>query len=155
MFHDENAKPPLNQTIHSKMVDPSITSFAMEEKRMVPVLESFSWEQNKVWLDIDHDAASSSYHHHASPHFNSMTSSSSSIGTNSPLQMSHYTINDNNQGDQEMFFMAGFENLQDELFDEIINNITTEFEFRGTETLNNNCLGHEINSFVDCPLKDN
>ncbi|RID77190.1 hypothetical protein BRARA_A00118 [Brassica rapa] len=105
MFHDENAKPPLNQTIHSKMVDPSITSFAMEEKRMVPVLESYSWEQNK--------------------------------------------------GDQEMFFMAGFENLQDELFDEIINNITTEFEFRGTETLNNNCLGHEINSFVDCPLKDN
>ncbi|KAL0833251.1 hypothetical protein Bca101_085140 [Brassica carinata] len=149
MFHDENAKPPLHQTLHNQMVDPSITSFAMEEKRMVPVLESFSWEQNKVWLDIDHDAASSSYHHHASPHLNSMTTSSSSICTNSPLQMSHYTINDNDHGDQEMFFMAGLENLQDELFDEIINNNTTEFEFRGTETLNNNCLGHEINSFID------
>ncbi|KAF3530503.1 hypothetical protein DY000_02036299 [Brassica cretica] len=155
MFHDENAKPPLHQTLHNQMVDPSITSFAMEEKRMVPVLESFSWEQNKVWLDIDHDAASSSYHHHASPHLNSMTTSSSSICTNSPLQMSHYTINDNDHGDQEMFFMAGLENLQDELFDEIINNNKTEFEFRGTETLNNNCLGHEINSFIDCPLKDN
>ncbi|KAF8109642.1 hypothetical protein N665_0094s0107 [Sinapis alba] len=153
MFHDE--KPQLNQTLHNQMSDPSITSFSMEEKRMVkdPVLESFSWEQNKVWFDIDHDAAPSSYHHNdASPPLNSMTSSSSSIGTNSSLLMSHYPINNN---DQEMFFMAGFENLQDELFDEIINNNTTEFEFRGMETLNSNCLGHEINSLIDYPLKDN
>lgn len=159
MVHDENAKPPLSQTFYNQMADPSITSFAMEEKRMVkdPVLDSFSWEQNKVWFDIDHDAASSSYHHHASPALNSFTSSSSSssIGTSSSLQMSHYTINNNYEhGDQEMFFMAGFENLQAELFDEIINNNTTEFEFRGTETLNNNCLGHEINS-ISFPLKDN
>ncbi|KAJ4914111.1 myb domain protein 87 [Raphanus sativus] len=159
MIHDENSKPPLNQTLHNQKADPSITSFAMEEKRMDvkdPVLELFSWEQNRVWFDIDHNAASSSYHHHASPHLNSMTTTtSSSIGTNSSLQMSHYTINNNDQGDQEMFFMAGFDNLQNELFDEIINNNTAEFEFRGTETLDNNCLGHEINSFVDYPLKDN
>ncbi|KAJ0252378.1 Transcription factor MYB87 [Hirschfeldia incana] len=134
MFHDENAKPPLNQTLHNQMAEPSITSFAMEEKIMVkdPILEPFSWEQNKVWFDIDQEAASSPYHHHASPALNSMTSSSSSIGTNSSLQMSQYTINNNDHGDQEMFFMSGFENLQAELFDEIINNNTTEFVFRGT-----------------------
>ncbi|CAH8344807.1 unnamed protein product [Eruca vesicaria subsp. sativa] len=158
MFHDENAKPPLNQTSHNQMADiPSITSFAMEEKIMVkdPMFESFSWEQNKAWFDIDHDAASSSHHHHASPHLNSMTSSSGSIGTNSSLQMSHYSINNNDHGDQEMFFMAGFENLQAELFDEMINNNTKEIGMRGTETLNVNCLGHDINSFFDYPLQEN
>ncbi|CAH8273968.1 unnamed protein product [Arabidopsis lyrata] len=158
MFHDENTKS--NQTLYNQVVDPSTTSFAMEEQSMIknPILEPFYWEPNNVLFDNDHDAAASSYHHHhhhSSPSLNSM-SSSSSIGTNSSLQMSHYTSNHNDHGDQQdMFFMAGFENFQAELFDEIANNNTEEIGFHGTEMPNNNYLDHDISSFIDYPLYDN
>ncbi|XP_010446625.1 PREDICTED: transcription factor RAX3 [Camelina sativa] len=155
MFHGENTKP--NQTLYDQVVDPSITSFAMEEQNMIknPILESFSWEPNKVLFDIDHDAAASSYHHHhSSPSLNSMSSSSSSsTGINSSLQMSNYSVNQSDQRD--MFFMTGFENLQAELFNEIANNINTQaIGLHGTEMLNNNYLDHDISSFVDYPLYD-
>lgn len=155
MFQDEITKS--NQTSYNQVVDPTITSFAMEEQIMIknPISETFSFESNEVWFNTDHDAAASSYHHHSSPSLNSLTISSSSIGTNSSTQMSHYTMNKNDYGDQEMFFMAGFENLQAELFDEIINNNTQEIGFHGTEMLNNNCLDHDINSFIDYSLYNN
>ncbi|CAE6153750.1 unnamed protein product [Arabidopsis arenosa] len=155
MFHDENTKS--NQTLYNQVVDPSITSFPIEEQSMIknPMLEPFYWEPNKVLFDLDHDAGASSYHHHSSPSLNSM-SSSSSIGTNSSLQMSYYTSNHNDHGDQQdMFFMAGFENFQAELFDEIANNNTGEIGFHGTEIPNNNYLDHDISSFIDYPLYDN
>ncbi|KAL1190405.1 Transcription factor MYB87 [Cardamine amara subsp. amara] len=148
MLHDENT----NKTSYNQVVDPSsITSFAMEEQSMIknPVLESLS--------NWDYDAATSSnyhhhHHHHSSPSLNSM-SSSSSIATNSSLQMSHYTVNSNDQ--QEMLFMAGFENLQAELFNEIANDDMREIGFHGTETLDNDWLDHDISSFVDYPLYNN
>lgn len=143
-FHDENTKP--NQTSYNQVVEPSATSFAMEEQSMIknPVLESFSW---------DYDAAASSYHHHHSSPSSKSMSSSSSIGTNSSLQMSHYNVNSNDQ--QEMFFMTRFENLQAELFNEIANNNTQEIGFHATETLDNDCLDHYISSFIDYPLYNN
>ncbi|KFK30388.1 hypothetical protein AALP_AA7G254500 [Arabis alpina] len=155
VFQDENTKS--NQPLYNQVVDPTITSFAMEEQSMIknPILETFSFEPNKVWLDIDHDAAASAYHHHSSPSLNCLTTSSSSIGTNSSTQMSNFTLNNNDYGDQEMFFMAGFENLQAELFNGIINNNTQEIGFRGTEMLNNNYLDHDISSFIDYPLYNN
>lgn len=157
MFHDENTKS--NQTVlYNQVVDPSITSFSMEEQSMIknPIMEPFSWEPNKVLSDIDHDAAASFYHHHSSPSLNSMSSSSSSIGTNSSLHMSHYTVNHNDHGDQQdMFFMAGFESFQAELFDEIANNNTKDIGFHGTEMLNNNYLDNDISSFIDYPLYNN
>ncbi|CAH2076167.1 unnamed protein product [Thlaspi arvense] len=156
MFHDENTKSPLNQTLYNEVVDPSITYFCMEDQVMIqnPNMETFSWEQNQVWFGID-DAASSSYHHHSSPSLNSMSSGSSSIGTNSSLQMSHSTINNTDHHDQEMLFMTGLENLQVELFDEIANTNTQEIGLRGTETLSNNCLDHDISYFIDYPLFSN
>lgn len=85
-----------------------------------------------------------------------MSSSSSSIGTNSSLHMSHYTVNHNDHGDQQdMFFMAGFESFQAELFDEIANNNTKDIGFHGTEMLNNNYLDNDISSFIDYPLYNN
>ncbi|XP_010432031.1 PREDICTED: transcription factor MYB36-like [Camelina sativa] len=153
ILHDENTES--NQTLYDQVVDPSITSFAIEEQSMIknPILESFSWEPNKVLFDIDHDAAASSYHHHhSSPSLNSMSSSSSTC-FNSYLQMSNYSVNQSDQHD--MFFMTGFENLQDELFNEIANkNNTQAIGLHGTEMLNNNCLDHDISSFVDYPLYD-
>ncbi|EOA18324.1 hypothetical protein CARUB_v10006843mg [Capsella rubella] len=155
--HDENTKA--NQTLYDQvLVDPSTTSFTMEEQSMIknPILESFSWEPNTVLFDIDHhDAAPSSYHHDSSPSLNSMSSSSSSTGINSSLQMSNYSTNQSEQ--QDMFFMTGFENLQAELFNEIANNDETRaIGLHGNEMLYNNVLDHDISSFIDnYPLYDN